>query len=82
TQSDAASYGVRTQTMRNFSNDKRKMAHVTGMLGLNQGEKEKALCVMRLNWVVLRESPYQMRQCLYVGQCLALGRMMTCSKLA
>lgn len=82
TQSDAASYGKRTQTMDNFSNDKRKLAHVTGMLGLNQGEKEKALSVMRLNWIVLRESPHSTRQCLYVGLCLALGRMMTCSRLA
>lgn len=79
TQADADSYGRRTQTMRNFSEDKRKLAHVTGMIGLNQTETEKEWGVMRLNWLVLRESPYNSARCLWVGQCLSLGRAYFCS---
>jgi len=79
TQANAASYSGKTQTMANFSNDKRKMAHVTGMLGLNQDEREKGEGIMRLNWIVLRESQFTTSACLYVGQCLTLGRAL-CGK--
>lgn len=82
TQADANSYDQRIQGMKNFSEDKRKLSHVTGLLGLNQEDREKDLQIMRLNWIVLRESPHQTRQCLYTGHCLALGRMMTCSRLS
>jgi len=81
TQADAGSYGKETQDMSNFSEDKRKMAHVTGMLGLNQTPREKNLEVMRLNWIVLRESPYRANQCLWIAQCPALGRALCCSML-
>lgn len=81
TQADADSYDRQTMTMRNFSEDKRKLAHVTGMLGLNQTPEEKALNVMRLNWIVLRESPFNVQHCLYVGQCLSIGRAFFCATL-
>jgi hypothetical protein len=81
TQANADSYGQRLQSMMNFSEDKRKLAHVTGMLGLNQTMEEKSWGLMRLNWIVLRESPHSVRRCLHVGQCLALGRAMCCSML-
>jgi len=81
TQADAASYDIRTQSVRNFSEDKRKLAHVTGMLGLNQTEEEKALNIMRLNWIVLRESPFSTYRCLWVGQCLSIGRPYYCATL-
>ncbi len=81
TQADAASYEARTQTIRNFSEDKRKFAHVTGMLGLNQTDEEKRVGVMRLNWIVLRESPFNTRRCLWVGQCLPIGRAFYCATL-
>ena len=54
TQSDANSYSARTITKKHFSEDKRKLAHVTGMIGLNQTESEERDEEMRLNWVVLR----------------------------
>lgn len=81
TQADAASYDINTQSMKNFSEDKRKLAHVTGMLGLNQTEDEKALNIMRLNWIALRESPFHARRCLWVGQCLPIGRAFYCASL-
>lgn len=78
TQSDAASYKQRVLTMSNFSEDKRKLAHVTGMLGLNQTEEEKNEGVMRLNWIVLREHEYDTHRCLFVAQCPVLGRAFCC----
>ena len=81
TQSDAGSYAVGTQGMSNFSEDKRKLAHVTGMLGLNQSELEKECGIMRLNWIVLREQYFTARHCLWVGQCLTLGRAFCCGAL-
>lgn len=81
TQADANSYEQHTQGMKNFSEDKRKLAHVTGLFGLNQSEDEKGLGLMRLNWIVLREAPFESKRCLYVGQCLPLGRVLSCSRL-
>ncbi len=81
TQANASSYDATTQSMKHFSRDKRKMAHVTGMIGLNQTAKEKELGVMRLNWIVLRESNFNTYACLYVGQCLTLGRAYCCASL-
>ena len=81
TQANAAAYSARTQSMKHFSNDKRKMAHVTGMIGLNQDEDEKSKGIMRLNWIVLREAPFSSHDCLTVAQCLTLGRAMCCSYL-
>lgn len=79
TQADSMSYDIDTLTMKNFSEDKRKLSHVTGMLGLNQTPEEKMLNIMRLNWIVLREAPFSVDKCLYVGQCLNLARAFCCS---
>ena len=81
TQANAASYGAETQDMGNFSEDKRKLAHVTGMLGLNQTPEEKGMGVMRLNWIALRESSFNVKRCLWVGQSLTLGRAYCCGTL-
>ena len=81
TQANRESYDARIQQMKHSSEDKRKLAHVTGMLGLNQTEEEKEVGVMRLNWIVLRENPFNVRQCLWVGQCLPIGRAFYCATL-
>lgn len=73
TQSDAASYKQETMDQSNFSNDKRKMAHVTAMIGLNQTPAEKENQTMRLNFVVLREDDFITSKCVYVANCLAIG---------
>lgn len=70
TQADAASYAVETMSQRNFSDDKRKMAHVTGMIGLNATPQEKEDGLMRLNWIVLREGEFSPRRCVHVAGCL------------
>lgn len=76
TQSDAASYEVKTLTAKNFSEDKRKLAHITGMIGLNQTQKEKEKQIIRLNWIRLRGAPFNEYRCLFVSQCLPLGMAM------
>jgi hypothetical protein len=74
TQADAASYERQVMTKSNFSEDKRKLAHVTGMIGLNQTKEEQEKGIMRLNWIVRREAEFSEFACLNVAGCLALGR--------
>jgi len=73
TQADASSYDAKTITMQNFSEDKRKFAHVTGMVGLNVVDAEKARDIIRLNWIVLRESRFNVQKCVHVAGCLGLS---------
>lgn len=74
TQADAASYGKELITRSNFSEDKRKIAHVTGMVGLNQTHEEKANGVMRLNYLARREEYYNEMDVVYVAGCFDIGR--------
>ena len=75
TQANAASYGdeVGVITRKNFSEDKRKLAHVTGMIGINQTSDEKNLGLYRLNWVLLREGEYSEYRCVHTAGCLPLA---------
>lgn len=79
TQADAASYDRQTVGKSNFSEDKRKLAHVTGMIGLNQAKEEHDLGVIRLNWVVRREARFNEHHCISVAGCLELGRLFVLS---
>jgi hypothetical protein len=60
-------------TRTNFSEDKRKFAHVTGFFGLNATVEEKKLGITRLNWLVLREEDFIETQCCYTAGCLAIA---------
>lgn len=74
TQANAATYKQKgVQGKENFSNDKRKLAHVTAMMGLNQTDKEKEEGIMRLNWIALRGAPFNAKRCLWVATCFPLG---------
>ena len=73
TQADGDSYDQETLSMKNYSEDKRKYAHVTGLFALNQTPEEKKAGVMRLGWLVLREDEFDTRDMVYVLQCLRLG---------
>lgn len=73
TQSDAASYDKGTLGMGNFSDDRRKIDHVTGMVGINQTEREKKSDLMRLNWVSLRDNEFHQSECVHVAGCLKIG---------
>lgn len=60
TQADAKSYEQDRLRLSNFSEDKRKYAHVTAMYGLNQDKKgrEKKLGLMVINELVIREGDF------------------------
>lgn len=74
TQTDADSYDTDIIDMSNYSEDKRKRAHVTGSVGINQTDDEKDMGITRLNWIVRREWAYSKKRCVHVAGCLALAR--------
>lgn len=73
TQADADSYTQELIRRSNFSEDKRKLAHVTGMVGINQNHAEKQIGAYRLNWVALREGEYSEDQTVCTASCLAMS---------
>lgn len=75
TQADANSYEVATLKLKNFSEDKRKYAHVTAMFGLNHDKDgvEKALGMLRINKLIVREGVNEQEQ-VHVTQRLDIGR--------
>ena len=73
TQTNRDSYKRQNITRHNVSEDKRKLAHVTGMIGINQTEEEKKMGGMRLNWNKLREDEFLEGRMCYVAGCLAVA---------
>jgi hypothetical protein len=76
TQADAKSYEQDRLKLKNFSEDKRKYAHVTAMYGLNQdtGDREKKIGLMRINELVKREGEFGSTNEVIVLQNLRRGR--------
>jgi hypothetical protein len=74
TQTDTDSFDVETMSLKNFSEDKRKYGHVTGMLGLNQTSNEKMLGIMRIAWIIRREGEAFSNICVRVLECRKIGR--------
>jgi len=76
TQADAKAYETNTLTLQNFSEDKRKYAHVTAMFGLNQDKtgREKELGILRYNIILAREGDFNANKCVCVLQSLKQGR--------
>ncbi len=76
TQADANSYKSGRLGLSNFSEDKRKYAHVTAMYGLNQDPNgvEKQLGIMRINELVVREGEFSNTNEVKVLQNLRAGR--------
>lgn len=74
TQSDADSYEKESLTMKNFSEDKRKLSHVTAMIALNQTPEEKDNRIMRLGNVAIRDESFSVTEQVVVLQCLEKGR--------
>ena len=73
TQASANSYSADNLDMTHFSEDKRKFAHVTGMIGINQTQAEKELQITRLNWLVLREDEFYSTRHVWLAGCLSVG---------
>lgn len=73
TQSNARGYAAEVLSRKEFSEDKRKLAHVTGMIGINVTpyDKEKGIC--RLNWIVRREEFFDSNKTIKVAGCLDLA---------
>jgi hypothetical protein len=67
TQANAASYQADILGMQNFSEDKRKFSHVTGMIGINQDNDDKMEGIQRWNWLVLREGEFNSSKEVYVA---------------
>jgi len=74
TQADSASYEKPILTLQNFSEDKRKYAHVTAMYGLNQTAEEKLRGILRLNELVIREDDFSVTNQVHILQRLQIGR--------
>lgn len=72
-QADAASYGAWMLTRKNFNGDKRILAHVDGMVGINATDIEREKDIRRLNWIVRREGGYSSRRFVHVAGCLGLS---------
>jgi hypothetical protein len=76
TQADADSYDKNSLGMKNFSEDKRKLAHVTAMYGLNQDKtgNEKKMKALRINEIIMREGDFAPDNQVTVLQALCYGR--------
>ena len=59
--------------MEHASEDMRKLAQVTGMIGINSKSEFKKNGVIGLNWTPLREDEFNDGRFVYFAQCLALG---------
>lgn len=75
TQSNAGAYSKDRMSLENFSEDKRKYAHVTAMYGLNQDTKgrEKSIGLLYINELLLREGSFDSKNGVYVLQNLRRG---------
>jgi hypothetical protein len=73
TQADSDSYRKDVLDMRNFSNDKRKNAHVTAIVGINQSDLDKGLGAYRLNMVTNRHDAHDPRRLVLCASCLAVA---------
>ncbi len=60
TQASASAYKKKGKVLRmsDFSEDKRKYAHVTAMYGLNQTIEQKKIGIMRINEIVVRDADF------------------------
>lgn len=56
-----------------FSGDKRKNAHVDGMVGINQTDEQKNQGVYRLNWPLRRDEAFSATRFVTVAGCLSLA---------
>jgi hypothetical protein len=55
-QCDADGFNKKLLDKSNFSEDRRKLDHVTAMIGLNMSIEEKKMGIMRMNEVVTRDT--------------------------
>jgi hypothetical protein len=73
TQADTGSYTSKLISRVNFSGDRRKNDHVSGMVGINQLPDEKEYGVYRLNWPFRRNLEFPEDKCVYAASCLSFS---------
>lgn len=74
TQAAKTSYSKSQQDTTDVSEDKRKLGHVTSMIGLNQTPEEKRAKIMRVSQLVHREDDFDIHRNVVVLQCLEMSR--------
>lgn len=72
-QGNAASHTASIMGRRNFSDDRRKLDHPTGLIGIASTAEDHAMGVNRWNWMVRREEETDESRQVYVAGCLALA---------
>jgi hypothetical protein len=73
TQANAASYTTKLLSRENFSGDKRKLAHATGVLGINVPLREKSAGITKINWIVRRDAEHNPGEVVHCAGCLAIA---------
>jgi len=73
TQADAEAFDATILRPKNFTEDRRKLDHVTSCIGLNQKGDEKRKGIMRLNEMAAREEYFEITDTVSVLQCLDMG---------
>ncbi len=75
TQAKATAYNKKSKVLRkeHFSGRKTKLAHVTGMVGINVSDQNREDSVSGLNWIVNRNSNYSESTMIMVAGSLAIG---------
>lgn len=81
TQANRESYTKTTLDRRNISEDKRKLAHVNGVIGINSTSDEKDKGIIRFNIIAERDREYSAGRVVYAASCLALANpvVVSCS---
>jgi hypothetical protein len=71
TQCTREGYGTKTKRREHVSEDKHKLAHVSGMVGINQNRDVERLECLGLNWVAARDLDFDEDKVCYAATCLA-----------
>lgn len=74
TQADTDSFEQEIITRKNFTDDRRKLDHVTASYGINQTDEEKEEMIIRINNIINRTQKYNPKKCIHVMQCLSIGK--------
>lgn len=77
TQANRDSYTTEDVGNENVSDDKRKLSHSTGVLGLHQTPEEKVMGILRIGWLMLRDEFYDPGRQAVLLQDLAIGKAHT-----
>lgn len=74
TQADSESNSLKSISLKNFTEDKRKHSHVTMYLGLNQTKKEKREGIIRVSTLLSRDDEFDSTKEVCVLQSLKIGK--------